>query len=79
MRGRVAIHKGKVYRETAELRRNKLVKTWWIAPASLSEPLSPINNKTQKGAFRLQNSEAAERAAKTISSPPSQDYGKGEF
>jgi hypothetical protein len=39
----VTTHKGEVYRETAELRRNKIVKTWWIEPVALGEPHSPIN------------------------------------
>jgi hypothetical protein len=46
----VATHNGEVYRDTAELRRNKIVTTWWIAHVSLGEPLSPID-KTQEGAF----------------------------
>src|SRR5262245_9963001 len=49
MRRMVATDKGEVYRETAELRRNKIVKTWWIAHVSLGEPHSPIH-KTHKGA-----------------------------
>ena len=62
MRRMVATHKGKVYRETAELRRNNIVKTWWIAHVSLGEPLSPIY-KTHEGAgsfARIWDGEPAE-------------------
>jgi hypothetical protein len=62
MRRMVATHKGKVYRETAELRRNNIVKTWWIAHVSLGEPLSPIY-KTHEGPVCLQYFETAHRAA----------------